>query len=147
MSRMTGEEFKEKRAVKKPKKVKTVKKVKKSDVSARDFIMNRSKELIKVAIDGPDGIMEIEIRARLTKREVKEHKKFLEMFNDPNNITEEDAEVEASRFLAAITTDKTLDVEFWSSDNIDPYVAQQLLLAFMKKATSSLEGVKKFRKK
>lgn len=138
MSRMTGDEFKAKRAGKKSKK---------PDTSARDFIMNRSKELIKVPIDGPDGTMDIEVRARLTKREVKEHKKFLEMFNDPDSITEEDAEVGAAQLLATITTDPILDEEFWSSDEIDPYIAQQLLLAFMKKATSSLESVKKFRKK
>lgn len=116
-----------------------------SDVSARDFIMGRSKEIITVPINGPDGTMDIRIRARLTKREIKVHRKFLEMFKDPESISEDDADIGASRFLAAITQDPALDEEFWNSDEIDPYVAQELLTAFMMKAAESLEGVKKFR--
>lgn len=116
-----------------------------TDVSARDFIMGRSKEIITVPINGPDGAMDIRIRARLTKREIKVHRQFLEMFKDPESITEDDANSGASKFLAAITLDPALDEEFWNSEDIDPYVAQELLTAFMMKAAESLEGVKKFR--
>ena len=118
------------------------------DTSARDFIMGRTKEIIDVPIEGPDGSsMDIRIRARLSKREVKEHKNFLNLFKDPDSISEDDADKGASKFLAAITLDKSLDEDFWNSDELDPYIVQELLTAFMVKAAESLEGVKKFRKK
>ena len=117
------------------------------DTSARDFILGRTKEIIDVPIEGPDGSsMDIKIRARLSKKEVKEHKQFLEMFKDPELLSEEEANKGASKFLAAITLDKSLDEDFWNSEEIDPYIAQELLTAFMMKAAESLEGVKKFRK-
>lgn len=118
------------------------------DTSARDFIMGRTKEIIDVPVEGKEGaILFIKIRARLSKREVREHKKFLNLFKDPDSISEDDANKGASKFLAAITIDKSLDEDFWNSEELDPYIAQELLTAFMVKAAESLEGVKKFRNK
>ena len=115
------------------------------DMPIRDFLMNRANELIKVPITGPDGVIEIEIHARLSKKEIKKHAKFLEIFTNPEDVDEELAEEVASKFLATICTDSELNEEFWNSDNIDPYVAQELIIAFMGKAAETLEGVRKFR--
>jgi len=131
---MTVDELKELKAGKEP-----------SHIPIKDFIINRGKELVEVPISGPDGYICIEIRARLTKKEINEHKVFLEMFKDPESVSEDMAEHMAAKFLAAITTDNTLDEAFWMSDDIDPYVAQELIVAFLRKAASTLEGVKKFR--
>lgn len=118
------------------------------DTSARDFIMGRAKEIISVPIEGVDNdVMFIRIRARLNKKEVKAHKKFLQMFQDPDSVTEEEANIGASKLLADITLDETLDEDFWSNDELDPYIAQEILAAFMEKASSTLKGVQKFRKK
>jgi len=131
---MTVDELKDRKAGKEP-----------SRIPIKDFIINRGKELFEVPISGPDGYTYIEIRARLTKKEINEHKVFLEMFKDPENVSEDMAEQVAAKFLAAITTDDTLDEAFWMSDDIDPYIAQELIMAFLRKAASTLEGVKKFR--
>lgn len=118
------------------------------DMSAREFIMGRSKEIIDVPIMGADdAVMYIRIRARLTKKEVREHKRFLEMFQNPESINEEDANKGASKFLDSICLDESLNEEFWNSEDIDSSIAQELLTAFMVKAASTLNGVKKFRKK
>lgn len=116
-----------------------------SDIPARDFIMNRSKELVQVPISGPDGVITIEIRARLTRAEIKAHRKFLEMFAKPEDIDEDEAEIVTAKFLSSITTDEELDEEFWLSDEIDQNIAQELVVAFIKKAAETLDYVKKFR--
>lgn len=116
------------------------------NMSARDFIMGRSKEVVTVNVSGPEGTMGIKMRARLSKREVKAHSKFLELFRNPESVSEDDANVGASKFLAAITLDPELDEEFWSSEELDSYIAQELLSAFMEHAAQSLQGVKKFRR-
>ena len=117
------------------------------DMSARDFIMGRGKEIIKVPISGADGaVMFIGIRARLNKRDIKEHQGFLNLFKDPESLSEDEANKGASKFLAAITLDPGLDEAFWNNEELDSYIAQELLTAFMEQAAKSLEGVKKFRK-
>lgn len=111
----------------------------------RDFIMNRVTEVFNVPIIGPDGIIEIEIRARLSKKETKEHANFLKIFTEPDNIEDDVIEASTARFLAAITTDKDLDEEFWACEDIDPYITQELVLAFLKKAADTIEQSEKFR--
>lgn len=140
---MTTEEFKAKRAGEDLPDLPDVTKT----MSASNFIMNRGKELIEVSILGPDGMFEIEIRARLTKGEIKNHAKFLEIFTEPEEVDEEIAEASAAAFLSVICTDDELDEDFWNSPDIDPYVAQQLIVAFMNKAAETLESVRKFRTK
>ena len=136
-----------KKAAKKTTKKAAKKKVVKSPTNARDFILNRAQEKILVPVGGPDGTLDIEIRACLTKKEIQAHRKFIEMFQNPEDVSEVEADEGAAKFLAAITIDKSLDEEFWSRDDIDSYIAQELLIAFMSKAAEVMKGVQKFRNK
>lgn len=140
MSKMSADEFKERREGK------TEETFQAENLSAKNFLLNRTRELIKVPIDGPDGQMEIEIRARLTKGEIKEHREFLNMFQNPEDIDEKEADLVSAKFLAAITIDKDLDEVFWQSDDLDSSIMQELIMAFLEKMTSTVKGVQKFRK-
>ena len=137
---MSEEEFNERRAGK------TEDEFQVENSTAQNFILGRSKELINVPISSGDKKYNIEIRARLTKKEVKNHRDFLQMFQNPEKADEELADELAANFLADITTDKSLDKEFWMRDDIDSSIMQELLTAFIEKAVSTVKGVKKFRR-
>ena len=69
----------------------------------------------------------------------------MEIFTNPDDVDDDLAEEVTARFLASITTDESLDEEFWNSEEIDPYIAQELVMAFLKKSAETLGDVKKFR--
>ena len=114
---MSAEEFKEKRQV--------------ANISSKDFILNRTNALQEVSIEGPDGTIKIEIRTMLNKREVNEHNKFLTILQNLKTSDDELFEKYSIPFFALITTDNELNIDFWSSDDIDPYVSQYLIKAFI----------------
>lgn len=139
MSKMSAEEFNERRDGK------TEEEFAGENLSAKNFLLNRSKELIQVPIDGPDGQMKIEIRARLTKGEIRKHKDFLAIFQNPEEADEKEADIVTAKFLAMITTDSDLNEDFWSSEDIDSSIMQELIVAFLEKAASTIKQNQKFR--
>lgn len=104
-------------------------------MSAKNFLISRTKETIMVPIAGMDGTKDIEIRARLSKSELKHHKVILDRWNlsresDEEFIRNEDDEKELAVFLAHITVDESLSSEFWLSDEIAPEIADDILMAY-----------------
>lgn len=101
-----------------------------SNLSIKEFLLNRPKATIEVPITGQDGTINIEIRTMLNKQETNEHIKFITMLYKIESANDELFEKYSIPFLALITIDKELDLNFWSSNDIDPYVGLQLINAF-----------------
>lgn len=118
------------------------------NMSTKNFLIGRTREYIKVPITSESGTHEIEIRARLSKNEMKVHKPFMDAFlkalkGEENTLTDMDGEIAA--FLAAITRDNELDVTFWSSGDIDEQTASEILYAYYTEPARRLADVRKFR--
>lgn len=153
------------------KRVKEVAKEAASNLSAKEFIMNRTKEHIDVTVLGPDGEMNIQIKARLTKGEAKKHIKLFGIFDKINtkvgkislitdteegrlkiakleediNTLSEESEEPLAAFLASITIDDELNKDFWASEDIDANIASDLFNAYILKASEVHKGIQKFR--
>ena len=97
-------------------------------------ILNRSKETMTVPIKGiGDTTLDIEIRVMLNKREVEIQSKFFSAMNHIQHVDNDYYYWIAGSFLDMICVDPELDTEFWRRDDIDPYIIQELIAAFVKK--------------
>ena len=104
-------------------------------MSTRSFLIGRTKETIQVPVSGLGGSKSIEIRARLSKSEIKQHQFILDKWKNAHEsgaefIESEEDEAELARFLGYITTDKELSSGFWLSDDIAPEIADDILMAY-----------------
>lgn len=123
----------------------------KENISTKQFLLNRHNETVLVPIEGQDRTMSIEIRAHLSKAELKKHKQFMESWNialtkDPEILESEEAEQYIAEFLSDICIDPDLDKEFWLSENLDPLIAQTVLMQYFTSAINQLGDIGKFRK-
>lgn len=115
----------------------------KSNLSAKNFLLNRFNEVINVPINGPDGEMNIQIKAKLTKKDLSKHKEIIDMvFYSKTDISEEDADRFGALFLADLTIDPELDIDFWLSPDVDAFLVSTLINTFV---NNFMESVKKFR--
>lgn len=101
----------------------------------KDFLIGRTNETILVPISGLGGTKNIEIRARLSKSEMKQHEVILNRWttaqdSDAQFIESEDDERELAVFLAYITVDDDLSAAFWLSDDLEPRIADMILTAY-----------------
>lgn len=97
-------------------------------------ILNRSKETILVPIRGTgDGAFDIEIRVMLNKREVNLQSKFFKAIDNIQAIDDDYYYWVVASFLDMICIDPELNREFWSRDDVDPYIIQELIAAFVKR--------------
>ena len=121
-------------------------------MSAKDFLIARTREIIKVPIAMTSGgLKEIEIRARLSRAESAKFKSVLDMWNDAlkgNDTSFDNAEEELAEFLEYITSDPTLDAEFWLSDELDNTIPIQIMDAYFLEPLKASRRVQleKFRK-
>lgn len=96
-------------------------------------ILNRSKETMSVPINGVgDTTLDIEIRVMLNKREVELQSKFFTAMKHLQYVEDEYYYWLAGSFLDLICIDPELDIDFWRSEDIDPYIIQELIAAFVK---------------
>ena len=97
-------------------------------------ILARSKKTKMVTIssvgDGKD--LEIEIRVMLNKREVEIQSKFFKAMKHIQYVDDDYYYWIAGSFLDMICIDPELDMEFWRRDDVDPYIIQELIAAFIK---------------
>lgn len=124
----------------------------KKNIKIKDFLLNRHNEAVQVPIEGQDKTMHIEIRAHLSKAELKKHKQFMESWNialtkDPGVLESDEAERYIAEFLGDICTDPALDTEFWLSEDLDPLIAQTVLMQYFTGAIKQLGDIGKFRTK
>jgi len=105
-------------------------------MSTRAFLIGRTQETIQVSVSGLGGSKNIEIRARLSKAEMKIHQPLLDRWNAAQGnskikfIETEEDEMELAVFLAYITVDDGLSSSFWLSDEIAPEIADDILVAY-----------------
>lgn len=95
-------------------------------------ILARSKETSTVTIKNINGdVLEIEIRVMLTKAEVEAQGKFFKMMKDLKSVDDEYYYYLSGDFLSLITIDPELDKAFWRRSDIDPYIMQEIIKAFI----------------
>ena len=96
-------------------------------------ILNRSKETMTVPICGTgDTTFDIEIRVMLNKHEVDIQSKFFTAMKHLQYVEDDYYYWLAGSFLDMICMDPELNTEFWRRDDIDPYIIQELIAAFVK---------------
>lgn len=122
------------------KRVEEVAKEATSNLSVKNFLLNRAKETIKIPIKVEDGQLDIEIKIRLTNVEMNSQIKFFECIANKEEPVEYMPE-----FLELITIDEELDKEFWSLPELDAFLGKQLILAFFNKTDTIIGDIKKFR--
>ena len=156
MNEMTADEFKELRSEDiTPAELEQRKKLEQMQaaidaMSTRDFLIGRTKETIMVPIHGLGGSKDIEIRSRLSKSEMKQHNIILDKWavanrSDVDFIESKDDEKELARFLEYITTDPGLSVEFWLSDELEPRIADMILMEyFVAEPARRLKDISRF---
>lgn len=113
-----------------------------SRVSARDFLLSQTKMTKSVNIAG----LEIEIYVKLSKRQIRENAAFINMLDKPI-IDSPEGDLLTAKFLAEITVDDELDVDFWLNEDLDVSVPQTVLAAYIQEVTTAWEDVVNFRKK
>ena len=97
-------------------------------------ILKRSKETTIVPIQGAgDATLDIEIRIMLNKHEVDIQSKFFKMIKNIQHTEDDYYYWVAASFLDMICVDPELNTEFWRRDDVDPYIIQELIAAFVKK--------------
>lgn len=123
-------------------------------MTTKAFLIGRTKETITVPITSDDGTKDIEIRARLSKKETNIHAEFLEVFRNATDgdkgahlyLDTEEGDLVTAAFMAQITADPQLDTTFWLSDQIDPATAQEILIAYFTEPARRRVEIEKFRK-
>lgn len=116
------------------------------NVQTKDFLLRRTTETIKVPIVSSEGVIEVEIRARLSVAETKEHEEFLTKFRraaSDETYTMDDADVQAAKFLAAISVDPELDENLWLQ--VDDMTMSEILIAFFTEPVKRMADARKFR--
>jgi len=104
-------------------------------MSTRDFLIRRTKETIMVPICGLGGSKDVEIRARLSKSEIREYQGTLARWkiaqeSESQFIETEEEETDLARFLEYITIDATLTAKFWLSEDLAPELVDNILTAY-----------------
>ena len=99
-----------------------------------DSILARSKETKMVTISsvGDGKELNIEIRVMLNKREVEIQSKFFKAMKHIQYVDDDYYYWIAGSFLDMICVDPELNMDFWRSDDVDPYIIQELIAAFIK---------------
>jgi len=112
--------------------------------SAKIFLLNRARSIYKVRIDSTDGteFCEIPIYLKLTKREIKENKAFLNNLGKSSIVTDQEAAV----FLSTITVDPELDMDFWLSEDLDTSIAEKIITTYIQEVIKQYDVIRKFRK-
>ena len=96
-------------------------------------ILKRSEETTIVPIQGAGDItLDIEIRVMLNKHEVNLQSKFFKMIKNIQYTDDDYYYWLAASFLDMICIDPELNTEFWRRDDVDPYIIQELIAAFIK---------------
>ena len=124
-------------------------------MTTKAFLMARTTETIKVPITSCDGVQDIEIRVRLSKKETRTHAEFLKVFRDAGAGDEAailyldtpGGDLVTAAFMAQITADPQLDTTFWNSDKIDPTTIQEILIAYFTEPARRRIEIEKFREK
>lgn len=124
----------------------------KDNISIKQFLLNRTHETVNVPIEGEDGTMDIEIRAHFSKSELKNHKEFMDLWglaltDNPDILESEKAEQLTAEFLSDLCIDPDLDIAFWLSEDLDPFISQSVLMAYFTNTINRMEDIRKFRKK
>lgn len=116
------------------------------NIQTKDFLLSRTKETVKVPIVSSEGVIEVEIRARLSIQESKEHEEFLTKFKRASN--EESFDIESGdhsvmKFMAAITVDPDLNEGIWSQ--VDDMTISEILIAHFAEPARRMADAQKFR--
>lgn len=122
-------------------------------MTTKAFLIGRTKETITVPITSDDGTKDIEIRARLSKKETQIHAEFFKVFHGAAYGEEaailyldtDAGDLITAAFMAQITVDQQLDTTFWLSDQIDPATAQEILIAYFTEPARRRIAIEKFR--
>ena len=122
-------------------------------MTTKAFLMARTSETIKVPITSCDGVQDIEIRARLSKKETRTHAEFLKVFRGAGAGDEAailyldtpEGDLVTAAFMAQITADPQLDTTFWNSDKIDLTTIQEILIAYFTEPARRRVAIEKFR--
>ena len=157
---MTAEEFEDMRTGKKTEEEISVdKKVAQRQefvdaMTTKAFLIGRTKETITVPITSGDGVKNIDVRCRLSKKEMQVHAGFLKVFRGAGAGDEAailyldtpEGDLVTAAFMAQITADPQLDTPFWNSDQIDPATIQEILIAYFTEPARRRIEIEKFRK-
>jgi len=122
-------------------------------MTTKAFLMARTTETIMVPITSGEGVKDIEIRVRLSKKETRVHAEFLKLFRDAGAGDEaailyldtSGGDLVTASFMARITADPQLDTPFWNSDKIDPATIQEILIAYFTEPARRRFEIEKFR--
>lgn len=119
-------------------------------MSTREYLMARTKETIMVSVSGMGGVKDIEIRARLSKLELKPHEYILDRWKvaQETNIkfidTENDEKVLCA-LIAYITIDPEITTDFLLDSGLSPDVCDDILAAyFILEPTRRMVDIQKF---
>ncbi len=115
---------------------------------AKAFLIARTHAYVKVPIVSGDDVQAIEIRSRLSKAESEVHKDMFgrwerAMQGDKSALG--DAEETIATFLAYITKDPSLDVEFWLSESLDTAISDEILFAYFSQPAMQMARIIRFR--
>jgi cellobiose-specific phosphotransferase system component IIA len=112
--------------------------------SARDFILGRAKNTVECIIESNGEAIAIEIYTKLSRKELKKNKRFVEAMTKGDTKLLEGDEL-AAKFLATITVDDELDADFWLSDEIDTLIPATIMSTYMQALVENTTSIKKFR--
>lgn len=115
---------------------------------AKAFLIGRSRSYVKVPIVSGDEVKAIEIRSRLSKAESKDHWDMFDrweraMQGDKSAL--EDAEETIAKFLAYISKDTALDMDFWLSEDLDTAISDEILYAYFSQPAVQMARILRFR--
>jgi len=105
-------------------------------MSIRQFLMGRTKETIQVPVSGMGGVKNIEIRARLSKQELKPHQYILDRWKLAQETTikfidTEEDEKALCALMEDITIDPEITTEFLLDSGLSPDVCDDILAAYL----------------
>jgi|GEM_PF-6621861 len=115
---------------------------------AKNFLLKRTLEYVKLPIANDAEVLAIEVRSRLTKAE---EKRFSNMFILWENALAGDInafngnEDVIAEFLEYITKDKSLDKEFWLNPELDEQTPRDVLQFFFTQPAANWVRIVKFR--
>jgi hypothetical protein len=115
--------------------------------SARDFILGRAKNTVECIIESNGEAIAIEIYTKLSRKELKKNKRFVEAMTkgDTKLLESDEGDELAAKFLATITVDDELDADFWLSDEIDTLIPATIMSTYMQALVENTTSIKKFR--
>ena len=117
----------------------------------RDFLTGVTSETISVPVAAGDGgIKVIEIRARLTKRQMMPFLPIYERFNQQFRAQSVAVDIDVpeeleARFLETITVDPELDYDFWIAGDFEATLLTEIYIAFFTESVRRRAAIEKFR--